>query len=39
MAHGFEEGRRLTDLDVVVHRGMGLWDTVFKRGEDLRIWR
>jgi hypothetical protein len=34
MGHGFEEGRRLTDLDVVVHRGMGQWNTVLKRGGD-----
>jgi hypothetical protein len=29
----FEEGRRLRDLDIVVHRGMGQWDTVLKTVE------
>jgi hypothetical protein len=34
MGHGFEDGWRLKDLDIVVYRVMGQWDTVFKRGGD-----
>jgi hypothetical protein len=34
MGHGFEDGWRLKDLNVVVHRGMGQWNTVLKRGGD-----
>jgi hypothetical protein len=34
MEHGFEEGRRLTDLDVVVNRVMGQWDKVLKTDGD-----
>jgi hypothetical protein len=38
MRHGFKEGRRLTDLDVVLHRVIGQWDTILKREGDSRIW-
>jgi hypothetical protein len=34
MEHGFEEGRRLRDLDVVVNRVMGQWDKVLKTDGD-----
>jgi hypothetical protein len=34
MGHGFERGRRLMDLEVLVHKLMRQWDTVLKERGD-----